>query len=362
MINHKFADIIAHLKESNLHTQKLKIVLSLGLLTLILVSGVIVIAAYAQTAPQQQKPSTANSKSTIVVKFDPKKGELPEGLAVDNKNIFVGWAPIGQVAKIDKGNLSVSKYGSWPAIPTNKGFMLGLDLDEQGMLYAAIASLSPELKSGIYRLSSGGTGHADLFASHTNMTFPNDLLFDHQGRHFVSDSTGTLFTVQPNGKVVKWLTDPLLKGDRNFCPPAELPLDIGANGIAFDKNGTSLFVVNTDRASIIRVPIMKDGSAGKPELFVGPDCKNLNGADGIVVDKDGSIIIAVNKLNKIVRVSMDKKITALDSDGILDFPASVKIDNGSAGQKHILYITNFGFVSAGKHLTPRVALLKAGLG
>jgi sugar lactone lactonase YvrE len=362
MINHKFADIIAHLKESNLHTQKLKIVLSLGLLTLILVSGVIVIAAYAQTAPQQQKPSTANSKSTIVVKFDPKKGELPEGLAVDNKNIFVGWAPIGQVAKIDKGNLSVSKYGSWPAIPTNKGFMLGLDLDEQGMLYAAIASLSPELKSGIYRLSSGGTGHADLFASHTNMTFPNDLLFDHQGRLFVSDSTGTLFTVQPNGKVVKWLTDPLLKGDRNFCPPAELPLDIGANGIAFDKNGTSLFVVNTDRASIIRVPIMKDGSAGKPELFVGPDCKNLNGADGIVVDKDGSIIIAVNKLNKIVRVSMDKKITALESDGILDFPASVKIDNGSAGQKHILYITNFGFVSAGKHLTPRVALLKAGLG
>jgi len=74
MINHKFADIIAHLKESNLHTQKLKIVLSLGLLTLILVSGVIVIAAYAQTAPQQQKPSTANSKSTIVVKFHPKKG------------------------------------------------------------------------------------------------------------------------------------------------------------------------------------------------------------------------------------------------------------------------------------------------
>ena len=362
MINHKFADIIAHLKESNLHIQRLKIVLSLGLLTLILVSGVIVIAAYAQTASQQQKPSTANSKSTIVVKFDPKKGELPEGLAVDNKNIFVGWAPIGQVAKIDKGNLSVSKYGSWPAIPTSKGFMLGLDLDEQGMLYAAIASLSPELKSGIYRLSSGGTGHADLFASHTNMTFPNDLLFDHQGRLFVSDSTGKLFTVQPNGKVVKWLTDPLLKGDRNFCPPAELPLDIGANGIAFDKNGTSLFVVNTDGASIIRVPIMKDGSAGKPELFVGPDCKNLNGADGIVVDKDGSIIIAVNKLNKIVRVSMDKKITALESDGILDFPASVKIDNGSAGQKHILYITNFGFVSAGKHLTPRVALLKAGLG
>jgi sugar lactone lactonase YvrE len=361
MINHKFADIIAHLKESNLHAQKLKMLLSLGLLTLILVSGVIVVAAYAQTPPQE-KPSSAYSKSSVVVNFDPKKGQLPEGLVVNNKNIFVAWAPIGQVVKIDKDNLTVSKYGSWPTIPTNKGFMLGLDFDKQGMLYAAIASLSPELKSGIYRLSSGGAGQAALFASNTNMTFPNDLLFGQQGRLFVSDSSGTLFTVQSNGNVVKWLTDPLLKGDRNFCPPAELHLDIGANGIAFDKNGTSLFVVNTDRASIIRVPIMNDGSAGKPELFVGPDCKNLNGADGIVVDKDGSIIIAVNKLNKIVRVSMDKKITALESDGILDFPASVKIDNGTAGQEHILYITNFGFVSAGKHLTPRVALLKAGLG
>jgi hypothetical protein len=46
---------------------------------------------------------------------------------------------------------------------------------------------------------------------------------------------------------------------------------------------------------------MKDVAAGKPELFVGPDCKNLNGAHGIVLDKNsGSFIVAVNKLNKIV--------------------------------------------------------------
>jgi hypothetical protein len=125
---------------------------------------------------------------------------------------------------------------------------------------------------------------------------------------------------------------------------------------------------------------MKDGSAGKPELFVGPDCNNLNGADGVVVDNnDGSMIIAVNKLNKIVKVSMDKKITVLESGGILDFPASVKIDNSSRivgqqqqqqqlghiqqhNQQHTLYITNFGFISFGKHLVPKAAVLKAGLG
>ncbi|MGC2385102.1 MAG: SMP-30/gluconolactonase/LRE family protein, partial [Nitrososphaeraceae archaeon] len=198
------------------------------------------------------------------------------------------------------------------------------------------------------------------------------------GQLFVSDSSsGSIFVIEPSGIVRTWLSDPLLKGDRNFCPPAQLPINIGANGIAFDRNGTSLFVLNTDRASIIRVPIMKDGSAGKPGLFVGPDCKNLNGADGIAVDKDdnGSMIVAVNKLNKIVKVSMDKKITILESGGVLDFPASVKIDNSNsstAGQQQqqgqgqqyhrILYITNFGFLSSSKHLVPKVALLKVRLG
>jgi hypothetical protein len=62
----------------------------------------------------------------------------------------------------------------------------------------------------------------------------------------------------------------------------------------------------------------------------------------------------------------------------LDFPASVKIDNSNSstagqqqqqqqqgqGQHHhrILYITNFGFLSSSKHLVPKVALLKIGLG
>ncbi|MGA9170405.1 MAG: hypothetical protein WBZ20_09705 [Nitrososphaeraceae archaeon] len=66
---------------------------------------------------------------------------------------------------------------------------------------------------------------------------------------------------------------------------------------------------------------------------------------------------------------------------VLDFPASIKIDNNNsssssnstAGQQQkqgqgeqyhhrILYIANFGFLSSIKHLVPKVALLKAGLG
>ena len=115
-----------------------------GLLTIVLISGVTVVVV-AETMPQQQEISSY-SRSTSVVNFDLKKGQLPEGLVVNNKNVCVPRAPIGQVAKINKDNLTVSRCGSWPTIPPNKGFMLGLNFDKQGNLYAAVASLSPELK------------------------------------------------------------------------------------------------------------------------------------------------------------------------------------------------------------------------
>jgi hypothetical protein len=152
-INDKFANVISHLKKSTMYALKFKMLLLFGLLTIVLISGVTIVVA--ETMPQRQEISSY-SKNTVVVNFDPKKGQLPEGLVVNDKNVFVAWAPIGQVAKINKDNLTVSKYGSWPTIPPNKGCMLGLNFDKQGNLYAAVAPLSPELKRGVYRLSAGG--------------------------------------------------------------------------------------------------------------------------------------------------------------------------------------------------------------
>ena len=97
---------------------------------------------------------------------------------------------------------------------------------------------------------------------------------------------------------------------------------------------------------------MTNGSAGSPEVIVGPDCTNLNGADGIVIDdkndndsNNDNIIVTVNKLNKIAQVSLvNRSITILDTNGILDFPASIVTDPDERGQQ-TLYITNFAFLS-----------------
>jgi hypothetical protein len=90
-----------------------------------LLSEVLATVTYAQTSPSS---STSCSKGSIVVNFDPKKGQLlPEGLDSNNKGIFVSWTPIGKVAKMDKGSLTVSDYGTWLTIPPNKGIHVGIE-------------------------------------------------------------------------------------------------------------------------------------------------------------------------------------------------------------------------------------------
>ncbi len=82
--------------------------------------------------------------------------------------------------------------------------------------------------------------------------------------------------------------------------------------MAIDANNSNLFVTNSDRASIIRIPIEANNSAGEPEVFIGPDCQDLAGADGVVFDESANdLIVAVNKLDKIVKVSIDNRSISL---------------------------------------------------
>jgi hypothetical protein len=349
---------------------------------------------------QQELNSGGQSSGNItaVASFNASMGQLPEGLAIRDDSVFVSFAPLVQVARLSEnltgGNTTTirnqndttfTEVGSWPAIPQNSGFMLALKFDREENLYAAIASQTPEVKSGVYRIGPDG-GNANLFAVHPMMQFPNGLLFNERGQLYISDSgAATIFLAQANGTVTEWLSHPLLQGNSSFCPNTpDLQINVGANGIVLDRSNASLFIANSDRASIIRVPIGPDDSAGQPEVFVGPDCGNLAGADGLVIDEMANdLIIAVNKLNKIVKVPIDDNstISTIASGGVLDFPASLAIkedveepvnslgefsqaDPGSNAteRERTLYITNFAFPSAQQNLEANPALLSIQLG
>jgi hypothetical protein len=357
---------------------------------------------YKALAQQQlnndgQGPEGSNNITTVA-SFNASEGQLPEGVAIMGDNVFVSFAPLIQVARLNEnltgGNITTiqnqndstfTEVGSWPAIPQNSGFMLGLTFDRQENLYAAIASQTSEVQSGVYRIGPDG-GNATLFATHPMMQIPNALVFNERGQLYISDSgAATIFLAQPNGTVTEWLSHPLLQGNSTFCPNTpDLQINVGANGMVLDRSKASLFVANSDRASIIRVPIGPDDSAGEPEVFVGPDCENLAGADGLVIDETANdLIIAVNKLDKIVKVPIDdnRTVSTVASGGVLDFPASLAIKNGmeepinSLGEStqddlgsnatekgRTLYITNFAFLSAQQNLEANPALLSMQLG
>lgn len=128
---------------------------------------------------------------------------------------------------------------------------------------------------------------------------------------------------------------------------------IGANGIVVERD--AVYVVNMDRATLVQIPREAAGHAGTPHVLAGPDCDALGGADGLAHAPDGSFVIAVNRQNKLVRVTAnDGAISTLAHGAPFDFPASVAY-LGSA-----LYATNFALktASAGEPSAP--GLLRIG--
>src|SRR5207237_10304397 len=90
---------------------------------------------------------------------------------------------------------------------------------------------------------------------------PNAIAQDHRTNLYVSDSfAGAIYTVSPSGGgKTLWKADVLLQPHGN--PP------FGANGVAFDRTQSFLYVANTADDRILRIAVNKDGSAGAISIF-----------------------------------------------------------------------------------------------
>ena len=299
--------------------------------------------------------SAVSLEFEVVAEFDPAQGELPEGLALYGGDAYVGLAPVSRVVRVtDDGE--VSEYGTWPALDPEGGFLAGMTFNDDGDLFGAVFSTTPGVDTGVYVLRAGEQ-QAELFAQHPELAFPNDPKFDDQGVMYVSDSAaGQIFTVQPDGTTSLWFADDSLVGDPAACPPQLLDFPVGVNGI-MPRDGF-VYGVNTDFGAVFRIEVMPDGSAGAMETLVGPDC-GLTGLDGLAIDDDGSLIIAVNKQSLMLRILPDATVQTLADGEIFDGPASVEFadDEDPRG----LYVTNFGIITAGQGGVPAVALLRASL-
>lgn len=293
---------------------------------------------------------SAQPELKFIAQFDPglTVQELPEGVAVttDGKTAYVGFAPKGKIVKVSLPDGTVTAFGNIPEPPPLQGFATGIAIDSAGDVYVAGGSLNPAYKAGIHKIPKAG-GASSPFFENMDLSLPNGLVFDPIGNLYATDSiTGTIYKIKSDKTFVKWSEDPLLKGDTaagNLCKSGQM-FPIGANGIAIV--GNDVFVANTDKASIIKIPINGDGTAGTASEFSKSDamCAPLAGADGLAADTDGTLLLASNGGNALLRIGKDGKATKLIEKDKFDGPASVSVATLPDGKKYAI-VTNFALGS-----------------
>ncbi len=330
--------------------------------------AILLLATVARAAPQAGRfPS--------VIPFNPYQAEFPEGVAVDKVgNVFASiggiGGPLGVIYQFaPSGEMStLVDFGSPSA--------LGLTTDATGNVYVARAA---EPNNGVYQVDQDG--HFDRLPGTDQIVCPNAIAFDHQGTLYITETfsidpvsggfaEGGIWRIPRGREAELWLRDDLLTG----LPPSLFSFPVGANGVAFYQG--DLYTINSDKALVVRVPILPDGSAGQPEvwkqvddvpesvLYQSPFPLQL---DGIAFDVLGNGYVTVPSRAAIVRINGDdrsQETFAVYPDEPLDAPFNLAFGTGK-GERENIFVTNggyTGFLAPGPPDWPGPSLLKLEVG
>lgn len=222
----------------------------------------------------------------------------------------------------------VSLDGEVDEVGDTGGEILGVTVDGAGRVYVCdcgrcqVVRVDPR-DGSVEVYSVGAPGQA--------MLEPNYAAFDAIGNLYVTDSgetkedNGCVLRVAPGGETVVWSRD----------------LPRYPNGCCLSADGRALLVAESYLPGVSRIPILADGSAGRPEVLV-----ELPGTvpDGIALDSSGSLYIACYRPDRIYRVSPTgaAEVLADDPQGIdLNAPTNMAFAGSDLRQ---MVVANVGEV------------------
>lgn len=255
----------------------------------------------------------------------------PEGIAIDAEgNVFVADLDVnrtagpGQVVVFDHSGRLLRVLD----VAGSSNLLLGLDFHRVG---GAVELLVIDFGARNVLRVDPISGASEIFSTIPGAAGPNALTCDRDGNVYVSDAfQGIVWQIAPaGGPPTAWASSPLLT--TTGVPP------FGANGLAFDRAGTALFVANTGNDTVVKIPV----ATRAPEVFVN----SINGADGLAIDPDGNIWVVANQADELVVIDPTDghaiaklgDFDGLSSDGApigLLFPASL------AFRGEFVYVTN----------------------
>ena len=239
----------------------------------------------------------------------------------------------------------------------------GLAVDAAGDVYIAMAL---GVDRGVYRVSR--EGESFRLPGTEQIVYPDALAFDKRGNLYVSElysmdsppafGPGGIWRIPPKGEAELWLRDDLLTGTGS----SGLGFPAGANGIAYFHG--DLYVINTDKCTVVRIPVRPDGSPGQPDVWATlqdapespfPPYGLPPLGDGLALDVHGNVYVALVAQSAIVRINADDKsqetIAALLLDpqdalfAPFDFPVSLAFGTGKGGRES-LFVPNLGWLGS----------------
>jgi streptogramin lyase len=305
--------------------------------------------AAATELPQSPLASMHEWKIETRLAFDAARGELPESITMDESgNLFLSMGTsIGRVTPAGE----FSRYATLPL--ASGSFALGVKVGPDGALYVASGAFTAAPPQAfVWRIPARGA--VEKFATLDARGFPNDLLFDADGSLYVTDPfLGRIYRIGSTGQAELWLSHRALMG--NAAQPALAVHEFGIDGLAFSDQD-ELFVGNLDAGAVLHIPRRKDGSAGSPEVFVQNPL--LEGADGLAFDRNGTLFVAVNAQDRLVSIDPTGNLSVVAEGAPLDAPSSL-VFGRRPGDERTLYVASFAInrATGGSVGAPQPALL-----
>ncbi|MGW6795287.1 SMP-30/gluconolactonase/LRE family protein [Streptomyces chartreusis] len=268
-------------------------------------------------------PSSAVSAplngARIAAHFDLAKGQTPENIALaPDGRAYVTFANARQVAEVSPTG-SVEILATLPR-PADGGvhtpvvgnpMTFGITRAHDGTLYFLYSTGTADL-TGVWRMRAGG--QPERIAALPADGLPNGLALDSRTRTlYVADSVrGTVWRVPlTGGTATAWSTAPELAPD-GF---------LGANGLKV-HNG-AVWVTNLDRGTILRIPMLSDGCAGQAQTWA----IGMPGIDDFAFTGRGDeLLAALDDMSEVALVQSDgSRSTVLSAADGLQNPTSIAL-------------------------------------
>jgi hypothetical protein len=302
-----------------------------GRLTIILVATGLGLALLPPaTASAQMDPP--GGVETVAI-FDPARLETPENIAIDeHNNKYISLALTGEIREFaadgTQATVAMLPLGAPPLTFCGAFFagLTGITLDEQGNLYANLASCDPDSR-GVWKIPRGGP--PTRIAALPLAALPNGIVH-RLGYLYAADSAlGVIWRVSDQGGTPEiWASGQALAVQGGGGLP-------GPNGLKLFRD--ALYVSNPSQGTIVAVDVAPGGGAGAMRIHAsGLFC------DDFAFDVQGSLYCGTDPFNTLLRIRADGSVETLltAADG-LDGPTAAAF--GQQGEVFQLYLTNGAF-------------------